>query len=106
MKTTNLFARIRQLHHALLAMLLLDGTDLEAEPLGRNPHQLLGGPVGLGQGVAHPSSVPIQELVDVCHGGFWMDDSGAVFRTRVGFNVLVSYHSQRKFIHMLNQWWI
>lgn len=65
----HLLAGVRQLHHTLLATLLLDGTGLKAELLRRDPHQLLGGPVSLGQRVANPAAVPIQEFVCIRHGG-------------------------------------
>lgn len=65
----HLLARVRQLHHTLLATLLLDGTGLKAELLRWDPHQLLGGPISLGQRVAHLAAVPVQELVCIRHGG-------------------------------------
>lgn len=63
-------ARVRQLDHTLLSMLLLDGAGLEAKLLRGDPHQLLGGPVSLDQRVVRPTAVPVQELVCVRHGGF------------------------------------
>lgn len=51
-------------------MLLLDGAGLEAQLLRGDPHQLLRGPVSLGQGVVHLIAVPIQELVCFHRGSF------------------------------------
>lgn len=66
---THLSARIRQLDHALVPELLLHGARLEAQLLRRDPNQLLGGPIRLGQGVVDPTAVPVQELVGVRHDG-------------------------------------
>lgn len=66
----HLFPRVRQLHHTLISLLLLHRAGLEAQLLRGDPHQLLGGPVGLGQRVVHCAAVPIQELVCVRHDGF------------------------------------
>lgn len=79
----HLLARVCQLHHTLVSMLLLDGACLKAKLLRRDPHQLLGSPISLGQRVVHPTAVPVQVQVCVSHGGFRTEQQS--IKTKVAF---------------------